>query len=461
MKSLFLLAGAFSLLNATSLLAQATKPEAKMSYLDNGEIRLGIDLSIGGAVTYLSDAQKPNNLINSFDWGRQVQMSFYSGPIPFQPPGTTLAPEWKALGWNPIQSGDHFGHGSPVLEHRNDGKTLFVRCTPMIWPLNNVPAECTFESTYTLKGRTVEVISRLINARSDKTQYAARNQELPAVYTNGPWYKLVSYRGDKPFTGAPPTVIVDKDDGKGWPWRNFYTAEGWTALLNKDDSGLGVFNPHCYRISGGFAGAKGSGGPKDGPTGYASPLAQEILDHNIVYQYRYVLILGTLQEIRDYAYNHTPRNQPLQWSFTSDRQQWTYQNTVDEGWPIRGELRVPFNAEKQAAMLSPVTFWRSEEAPKLSISAAFETDAKEIHIAVEPFSEQEERDWPQWGEGSQPPPKKPLGPLRLPIIGDGVYRDYTLDLSQLAGYQGSMTRLIFLLPGTSGKVKVRTIKFGK
>jgi hypothetical protein len=214
-------------------------------------------------------------------------------------------------------------------------------------------------------------------------------------------------------------------------------------------------------MAGGFAGAKGSSGPKDNPTGYASPLAQEILDHNIVYEYRYVLILGTLQEIRDYAYQHAPRLPVPQWKFASDRQHWIYENTTDEGWPIQGELRVPFNSEKASAMLSPVTFWRAEEAPKFFLSAAFETDAMEIHISVEPFGDQEARDWPQWGEGSKPPPRKLLGPLRLPIIGDGTYRNYTLDLSQLAGYQGAMTRLRLLLPPGTGKAKVRAVGLGK
>lgn len=428
-----------------------------MSYLDNGAIRLGVDLSLGGAVTYLSDSKKPVNLINSFDWGRQVQMSFYSGPVPFQPPGSKLAPQWAGLGWNPIQAGDHFHHGSQVIEHHNDGKSLYVKCIPMIWPLDNTPAECTFESTYTLSGRTVEVTCRLHNQRADTTQYAGRNQELPAVYTNGPWYKLVSYLGDRPFTDAPPTVVVDKDDGKGWPWRNFYAPEHWTALLDKDNTGLGVFNAQSYRVSGGFAGAKGSGGPKDGPTGYASPLAQEILDHSITYEYRYVLIVGTLPEIRAYAYRHAPRPAPPQWEFAAGRQHWIYENTTDAGWPIAGELRVPFTPQG-AVLLSPVTFWQAEAAPKLYLTAAFETHATQVQIAVEPFSEREARDWPQWGEGSQQP-STTLGPWRVPIVGDGAYRTYEVDLSQLPAYRGAMVRLKILLPTDEGKAKLRAVGF--
>jgi len=60
---------------------------AQMSWLDNGQIRFGADLTIGGAITYLADSDEKVNVVNSHDWGRQVQMSFYCGPNPFEPDG--------------------------------------------------------------------------------------------------------------------------------------------------------------------------------------------------------------------------------------------------------------------------------------------------------------------------------------------------------------------------------------
>jgi len=77
----------------------------KMSYIENGFIKLGIDLNLGGAITYLSDKVKDENIINNWDWGRQVQMSFYSGPVPFEPDGKKAHKAWTFIGWNPIQSG--------------------------------------------------------------------------------------------------------------------------------------------------------------------------------------------------------------------------------------------------------------------------------------------------------------------------------------------------------------------
>ncbi|MHB1035472.1 MAG: hypothetical protein ACYC35_12120 [Pirellulales bacterium] len=448
--------------------ARAGEPPDAMSYLDNGKIRLGVDLRIGGAVTWLSASGKADNMINSCDWGRQVQMSFYSGPVPFQPEGTTLAPNWAGLGWNPIQAGDTYHNGSKVIEHRNDGKTIYVKCVPMIWPLKNVPAECTFECEYRLEGAAVEACCRLSNARSDKTQYAGRNQELPAVYTNGPWYKLVTYLGDRPFSDAPTATLVDRDDGKGWPWLNFYTPEHWAALLDKDDRGLGVFQADAYGVTGGFhSGPKGRGGAKDAQTGYAAPVTAEILDHNIRYEYRYVLIVGTLGEIRRYAAEHSAKAKRPKWVFSSDRAHWIYEGTTDAGWPIEGELRVKLQ-EHGAALVSPPTFWRADDASKLQIEAAFDRNggepaagnpaAGQCAITLEPFSDQEQRAWEAWGPAAARPAKKQVGPVPLRLTADGQYRVYTALLAGTPGYQGAMIHLRVHLPGGTGTVRVKRVE---
>ena len=95
---------------------RARRQSARMSYLDNGVIRLGVDLNLGGAITYLSRSGTEQNLVNSYDCGRQIQMSYYSGPVPFAVAGKQPKPEWRFIGWNPIQVGDAFGNSSKLLE---------------------------------------------------------------------------------------------------------------------------------------------------------------------------------------------------------------------------------------------------------------------------------------------------------------------------------------------------------
>lgn len=104
-----------SLFNTAALCAAGTET-SRMSWLDNGQIRLGVDLTIGGAITYLADSSGQDKVINSHDWGRHVQMSFYSGPTPFEPNGKKPRPDWASLGWNPIQSGDGYGYRSKGID---------------------------------------------------------------------------------------------------------------------------------------------------------------------------------------------------------------------------------------------------------------------------------------------------------------------------------------------------------
>ena len=396
--------------------------EERISYLDNGALRIGVNLDLGGAITYLATARSQLNLINSHDWGRQIQMSHYSGPTPFAPEGKQPHQASASLGWNPIQSGDVYRHRSTVLEHRNDGYEMYTRCTPMQWPLDNDPCECTFESWIRLKDNTVVVRCRLINKRADQTQYPGRHQELPAVYTNGPWYRLLTYQGDKPFTNDALTTIPAK-----FPWLSWAATENWAALVNDDNWGLGIWNPGAFHFIGGFAGKPGAGGPKDGPTGYIAPLHTEIIDHNIVYEYEYVLIPGSIEEIRRTIYALSPRNAPPAYRFEKDRQHWSYVNAVDTGWPIQGELKVWLQGNNPY-LVGPAGFWRADKAPKLYIEAAYRTEQKQARV---------------WWKRHDEPGFSAAKSRTFTIRPDGQYHLYEIVLEASREYRGVITGLRF------------------
>ncbi|MGL4549608.1 MAG: hypothetical protein ACRC33_00360 [Gemmataceae bacterium] len=267
-----------------------------MSWLDNGTVRLGVDLNLGGAITHLS-ASRGDNLVNSWDWGRQIQMSFYSGPPLVTAGPRRPFPAWATLGWNPVQAGDHFGHRSRLTAFRNDGSTLLVRCRPMLWPLAGVPAECEMESIITLDRDAALVRCRLFLARSDRTRYPPREQEMPALYTNGPYHRLLSYTGLRPFTGDKLSTVV-KEPGGSFPWARFTATEHWAALVNDAGFGVGVHQPATAGFLGGFAGKRGRGAAADFPTGYLAPVRAAALAPDGVHGYHYTLVVGTVDAIR-------------------------------------------------------------------------------------------------------------------------------------------------------------------
>ncbi|MEY5025462.1 MAG: hypothetical protein RLZZ244_990 [Verrucomicrobiota bacterium] len=419
-------------------------PNAQMSFLDNGTVRVGVDLAHGGALVFLSRAGG-GNLINNFDLGRQVQLAFYSGPVPFLFQGQSPAKHWTHLGWNPIQTGDDFRNPSKVTHHENNGKRLQVRCIPMQWPLNNVPGDCTFESHIELEGPVVKVRAVLHNARTDPTQYPARLQELPAVYSNAAFPRVISYTGPLPFTGADVSEIPRSRTAHPWSlWRG---TEGWSALLDAQDQGLGLITPGRTFFTGGFAGKPGPNDPMGNSTGYLAGQGEEILDHHIVYEFRYELLPGSLSEIRERARTHRPQALPA-WTFETTRSGWHYRNASDSGWPVQGQLEVDLS-QNDPQLLSPFTHWHAAEAPYLLLEAAFHTRQRTATLSWQPNPE-------------DPDAKK--GQLDFPVQADGEFHSYCLDLSASPNYRGALERLRFdpVAAAEAGAwMKLRSIRFSK
>ncbi len=422
------LLGAGLLLAASLLETSPTVPAedqaGKLSFLDNGRIKIGVALDRGGSIGYLADVKKGGNVVNVHDLGRWIGQSYYSGPKPFGDPH----PAWKGWPWNPVSAGDVDGNPGQVLDHRNDGKTLYVKARPMQWALKKVSADCTFETWVTLDGRTAQVRHRLTNERKDEKQYPAMDQELPAVYTAGTLHRLFTYDGDRPFTKAPSRELPKQPARDGKPqWSTFQATEHWAALVDDDDWGLGVFHPGVYRFLGGFAGKPNTGGPADDPTGYLAPVRREVLDHNVVYEYRYTLVLDTLAIIRRHADVHRPKNNLPDYHFNKDRQHWWFVNAEDAGSPVEGCLRLKVEQD-DPQMIGPEAFWDARDVPKLYLRAAYHTKQAEAELF-----------WQTREEPSFSPERR----VKFTVQPDGKFHTYELDLAGAAGYRGTITGLRF------------------
>jgi hypothetical protein len=321
----------------------------------------------------------------------------------------------------------------------------------MQYALDNVPVECTFESWIRLEGKTAEVRSQMVVNRSDKTQYPARGQELPAVYTVGTLYRLMTYTGDKPFRGGRLDHIEQSEEKKkqGIFWAGpFITTENWAALVNARDWGIGIWEPGCFNMSGGFSGEPGKGGTSDVQTGYLSPNCTEIIDRNITYSYRYMLVVGTLDEIRKHVYDHAQRPAPPSYRFAADRQHWYYVNATDAGWPIRGELNVSLGANAPQ-LIGPPGFWQAKDAATLRIEAACRLSKPQALIFWRRHDDDRFTANKNAGFALQP---------------DGEYHVYEIDLSKSPEYRGAITGLRFdpTPSGAKGEwIKIRSISFGK
>ncbi len=405
---------------------QPKRPEPRMIFLENGEVRMGMDLSLGGAVTFLSSREHPGNLINSFDLGRQIQMSHYSGPWPFEVEDKKPRAHWAGLGWNPIQTGDDYLNPSKVIEHRHDGHELYIKCIPMQWPLDNVPGDCTFETWTTLDGPLIRMRFRCTNQRLDKTFYRACAQELPAVYTISALGRVMSYTGDRPFTGGALTHLRNDWRAK-WPWTSFVATERWAALVDTNDWGLGVFKDDAGEFHGGISCAEVSEDPMANPTAYLAPIQREHFDHNIVYEHQTLFMVGRLQEIRR-RFNDIASKTPPAWTFEKDRQHWTLLNATDQGLPLSGEWVVRFNqrSERAPRLLGPTFCWRAEQAKTIELQLRYTGKKTTARLL-----------WTKLGDNDF----KSDQSLTFELVPDAKSRVYRVDLAAAPTYGGLITGL--------------------
>ena len=115
---------------ALPLSAAAGERSAGVIYLDNGAIRVGVDLGRGGNITYLARARGAEaNVIH------EVQQS-YSG-----------------ADWNASASGGH------VLASLDDGRSLYTKVVPRA--PDGAACACVLETWVTLRGVSAEVRHRL------------------------------------------------------------------------------------------------------------------------------------------------------------------------------------------------------------------------------------------------------------------------------------------------------------
>jgi hypothetical protein len=393
--------------------------EENVVFVENEFIKLGANMSLGGSITYLAE-HGGKNIINSCDWGRQVQLSFYAHPVPYRPEGVEMGQNWTHTGWNPIQSGDCFGNRAKVIEYKVSENEIYVKCLPMQWALNNYPGECTFELWYRLDGKTVNATARLNNNRTDKSLYPACGQELPAVYTNGEYYRIVSYVGEEPFTNGEVTEIVSKNTERNWPSDYMIYPENWVALLDDNDYGLGVYNPFTCCAVGGFYGEMGFGGDKDPQTGTVSPTTFEILDHDIVYTFDYSLIVGDLSSIRKTAIELNKTATRRKYSFEKDRAHFYYRNITDKGFGNQDCLDFDFAPE--GCVCAPCFFVKAGECREVILDADIFSEAGEVNGNV---------GFRLYRETTVPSKNIKYGSLPVKLDGKGGRKIHRIDISEM------------------------------
>lgn len=256
------------------------EPEAV--FLDNGTVRLGVDKGAGASIFYFGESGTERNLINHADRGRFIQQSFYGAPD---------GSRWndKPWRWNPVQGGNWKGRPAllealEVAEH-----SIYTRTIPHHWASRHLIKEARMEQWISLDGPVARLRYRF---RYDgDTEHPITHQELPAVFLDFAFPRLVYYAGDHSWSGDRLTQRVP-----GWPNEYYSVAESWAAYVDEDGWGCGLYFPGTKQIT-----AYRHAGPA-GPTGmgcsYFAPIRSLAVEPGLRLDYTVFLTLGSVSDIR-------------------------------------------------------------------------------------------------------------------------------------------------------------------
>lgn len=375
------------------LITGADVPKSEI-YFDTPYFRIGFHLGQGGAITYLKPVDAPDNIVNNYDYGRQLQYALYGWPVVgFRPEGKLpAAQQWNEIGWDPIQTGD-FDTPSVVTQYKKiDNNNIYFRTIPRHWGYRNSPAECYVDTWVKIDGRKIEQTNILTNHRTDQFDNLNRGQDWAGGFINARWFRAKVYWGNQPFTNQP---LTDFDMGENIPnitetgnqygVKSMVNTERWIYAYNADYPsriGLGLWSKTPRFSTSMVANANGVYKVDEGVYGgpcvtIGNHLDAEQMERNIVYRWDYAFVLGSVDDIRSYAYDRKDDLLGPSWDFSVGKQHWwsspfsggafTAQEQTE--YPHPGVWRIRYDT-KYANIISPDTALLASNYTRFEITMA-------------------------------------------------------------------------------------------
>lgn len=265
------------------LLLTSLNSEEKIFFLENSKLKLGISLSAGGGIFHFGQ-KDGRNLLNFHDRGRFIQQSYY---------GKKDGSKWGDRNWiwNPVQAGNYKNKGAKIIEFKRSPEVINVKSVPLHWATGELMEDCLMEQWVILKGNIAHI--RYKFTYSGKLDHPKKKQELPAVYVDSKYHKLVFYSGDRPWVGAETDSIIP-----GWPNKTFKITESWAAYIDEEGFGIGIMSPQAKELTAYRYVEKNLPGPLSLDTSYFAPIKKFAIVKDEPLVFDVFLTLGKLNKIR-------------------------------------------------------------------------------------------------------------------------------------------------------------------
>ena len=253
-------------------------------YLDNGHVRLGVNMDAGGSIGWFSHSRSAVNLLNAFDHGRYVQQSYY---------GDADGSEWNGKPWcyNPVQGGSWKGKPATIIESREGAHSLHVKTRPRQWAGEQEVPEMLMEQWLSLEGGLAR-LKYCMTYTGTIAHQAMKHQEMPAVFVEPRRHTLVFCDASQPVWQNAP-LTRKKPGPPGTAGNLFKVSEPWAAWVDEHDQGIGIYFPHAGQVTSYRVTDSGAG-----DCSYLAPLQTFALKPGMKVEYETVLALGTVEQIR-------------------------------------------------------------------------------------------------------------------------------------------------------------------
>jgi hypothetical protein len=167
--------------------------------------RIGLQTLWGGSIVEVD--LNGTNFVNEDGTGREVQAAQWDGASQYD----NCAGCTGVFGWNPVQAGDKWNNGSPVLAQTIAADSVYIKTQPLQWnpddkgggPNTPILGDTYIEqniSAVTSHAFSFKVHYKVTHFGTD--QHANALQEFPAVYVNLGYDQFLTDMSTSPWTNS-------------------------------------------------------------------------------------------------------------------------------------------------------------------------------------------------------------------------------------------------------------------
>lgn len=277
--------------------ADPVSNDSDLLLLSSPSVRVGIDRTKGGAITFLAWPGNEKNAVNVHDPGRLIQQSYYAGRI-LDRRSEGQSAQWSPWPWNPIQGGGVSSWARVTEFRRDDNLSLFVETVPKLWDMPSEEAAARMRQWIRFEPELTGVIQvecefEAMRDENDRWGPAVpRAQEIPACYFTRQFDRMRSYLGDGDWR--------DETQSPGPPWGRCDPPRRAMAFFASEGQGIGVFSPESQGLwNFGPHGESPSDDSEAGPCMHVAPLITLNLGPRSKFRYRYWIVVGSESDVAE------------------------------------------------------------------------------------------------------------------------------------------------------------------